>query len=125
MTVSRQPCDVTLISISLEELFRNQSLDLGKGESPIDRVLGGLSAIRTLPAAAISTLGPSCSKNGFEQVRLEVTVKAPSQAFQGYCRGSDPKGKHHWSRIASDPARFKTELLSHLGVDEAAFEKEI
>jgi hypothetical protein len=38
---------------------------------------------------------------------------------------ADPKGKHHWSKIVSDSARFETQLLHHLGIDEAAFQKEI
>jgi hypothetical protein len=38
---------------------------------------------------------------------------------------ADPKGKHHWSRIVSDPANFETQLMNHLGIDETAFEKEI
>jgi hypothetical protein len=38
---------------------------------------------------------------------------------------ADPKGKHHWSKIVSDPVGFKRELLNHLGIDEAALQKEI
>lgn len=38
---------------------------------------------------------------------------------------ADSNGKHHWSRIVSDPANFKAQLLTHLGIDEATFEKEI
>lgn len=33
--------------------------------------------------------------------------------------------KHHWSRIVADPAKFKAELLRHMGIDEAAFDEEI
>ena len=38
---------------------------------------------------------------------------------------ADPRGEHYWRKIVSDPARFQKELLYHLGVDEAAFGKEI
>lgn len=38
---------------------------------------------------------------------------------------ADPKDKHHWSRIVTDPAKFNAELLCYLGIDEAAFDKEI
>jgi len=38
---------------------------------------------------------------------------------------ADPKEKHHWYKIVSDPAKFQTELLGHLGIDAAAFDKEI
>lgn len=38
---------------------------------------------------------------------------------------ADSNDKHHWSKIVSDPAQFKTQLLEHLGIDEAAFQKEI
>jgi hypothetical protein len=38
---------------------------------------------------------------------------------------ADSKGKHHWSKVVSDPADFKTQLFKHLGIDEAAFQKEI
>lgn len=38
---------------------------------------------------------------------------------------ADPKGKHHWRKVVSDPANFETQLLNHLGIDEAAFQKEI
>lgn len=38
---------------------------------------------------------------------------------------ADPDAKHHWRRIVSDPGRFNNELLSYLGIDEAAFQKEI
>jgi len=38
---------------------------------------------------------------------------------------ADPNGKYHWSRIVSDPAKFKRELLAHLGTDDAAFQREI
>jgi hypothetical protein len=31
---------------------------------------------------------------------------------------ADPNGKHHWSKIVSDPTSFKTQLLDHLGIDE-------
>ena len=38
---------------------------------------------------------------------------------------ADPKGKHHWSKIVSGPADFKSQRLNHLGIDEARFQKEI
>jgi hypothetical protein len=38
---------------------------------------------------------------------------------------ADPKGKHHWGKIVSDPANFETQLLNHLAIDGAAFQKEI
>jgi len=38
---------------------------------------------------------------------------------------ADPKGKHHWSKIVTDPTSFKRELLNYLAVNEAAFQKEI
>jgi hypothetical protein len=38
---------------------------------------------------------------------------------------ADSKDKHHWSRIVADPAKFNAELLRHLGIDAAAFAKEI
>jgi hypothetical protein len=38
---------------------------------------------------------------------------------------ADKKGKHHWEKIVADPVGFKAALLHHLGLDEAAFAKEI
>jgi hypothetical protein len=38
---------------------------------------------------------------------------------------ADPEGKHHWSRIISDPANFETQLMNHLGIDKTAFQREI
>jgi len=38
---------------------------------------------------------------------------------------ADPKGKHHWSKIVSDPGRFTEELMNSLGIEEARFQKEI
>jgi hypothetical protein len=38
---------------------------------------------------------------------------------------TESNGKHYWGNIVSDPADFKTRLLTHLGIDEAAFQKEI
>jgi hypothetical protein len=38
---------------------------------------------------------------------------------------ADGNGKHHWSKIVSDPVGFKSELMNHLGIDEAAFQREI
>jgi hypothetical protein len=38
---------------------------------------------------------------------------------------ADPKGKHHWSKIVSDPVKFEALLMNDLGVDETAFQKEI
>lgn len=38
---------------------------------------------------------------------------------------ADSRDKHHWSRIVADSSKFKAELLRHLGIDEAAFDKEI
>jgi len=38
---------------------------------------------------------------------------------------TDSNGKHHWRNIVSDPTQFKTQLLDHLGIDEAAFQREI
>jgi len=38
---------------------------------------------------------------------------------------ADPKGEHYWGKIVSNPAQFKKDLLSHLGIDEAAFDTEI
>jgi hypothetical protein len=38
---------------------------------------------------------------------------------------ADEKGKHYWGKVVSDPACFKMDLLRHLGLDEAAFQKEI
>jgi hypothetical protein len=38
---------------------------------------------------------------------------------------AEAKGKHYWRNIVSDPAGFKAQLLNHLGIEEAAFEKEI
>ncbi len=38
---------------------------------------------------------------------------------------ADKKGKHYWENVVADKAGFKAELLKHLGIDEAAFEKEI
>lgn len=37
----------------------------------------------------------------------------------------DPKGEHYWKKIVSDAATFEKELLNHLGIDNAAFQKEI
>jgi hypothetical protein len=37
---------------------------------------------------------------------------------------AEPNGKHHWSRIVSDPAKFRRELLIDLGIDDAAFQRE-
>jgi hypothetical protein len=38
---------------------------------------------------------------------------------------ADPNGKHHWSSIVTDPAKFKAELLRLLGIDEAGLDNEI
>jgi hypothetical protein len=38
---------------------------------------------------------------------------------------AEPRGKHYWSNIVSDPADFKARLLEYLGIDEAAFQMEI
>ena len=33
----------------------------------------------------------------------------------------DRKGKHFWANVVTDPARFETEMLSHLGVTPSQF----
>jgi hypothetical protein len=38
---------------------------------------------------------------------------------------ADPKEKHHWSKIVADPDGFRVQLMNHLGIDEAVFQKEI
>lgn len=38
---------------------------------------------------------------------------------------ADKNGKHFWGNIVSNSAAFKTALLAHLGIDDAAFGKEI
>ena len=38
---------------------------------------------------------------------------------------ADKNGKHHWRQIVTDPAAFEAALLSHLGLDETEFQKEI
>jgi hypothetical protein len=38
---------------------------------------------------------------------------------------AEPKGKHCWSIVVSDAARFKSDLLNHLCIDDAVLEKEI
>jgi len=38
---------------------------------------------------------------------------------------ADKKGKHYRENVVADKAGFEAELLKHLGIDEAAFEKEI
>jgi hypothetical protein len=38
---------------------------------------------------------------------------------------ADRNGKHSWGNVVADPAGFKTALLAHLGLDLAAFEREI
>jgi hypothetical protein len=38
---------------------------------------------------------------------------------------ADSKGKHHWSTIANDSAKFKAQLVRHLGIDDVKFDKEI
>jgi len=38
---------------------------------------------------------------------------------------ADKKGKHYWGKIVADRDGFRAALLHHLGVDEAAFAKEI
>ena len=37
----------------------------------------------------------------------------------------DPKGEHFWKKMVSAPANFEKQLLSHLGINKAAFQKEI
>lgn len=37
----------------------------------------------------------------------------------------DPKGKHNWYNIVSDPNSFQSQLLGHLGITEAEFDEEI
>jgi len=38
---------------------------------------------------------------------------------------ADKKGKYYWGKVVTDAAGFKASLLSHLGSDEEAFQKEI
>ena len=38
---------------------------------------------------------------------------------------ADPKEKHHWRRIVADPEGFRVELMNHLGIDQAALQREI
>jgi hypothetical protein len=38
---------------------------------------------------------------------------------------ADEKAKHHWRKIVTDPTSFQQTLLTHLGIDDAAFQEEI
>lgn len=38
---------------------------------------------------------------------------------------AEQKGKHCWLTVVADPVSFKGELLQHLGLDGAAFEREV
>lgn len=37
----------------------------------------------------------------------------------------DPKGKHYWRNIVTEPESFRTNLLVQLGIDEGAFQEEV
>jgi hypothetical protein len=61
-----------------------------------------------------------------ESFWLVVSGNAIDISVLEWCKlFADPKAKHHWNKIVSDPAKFKAELLRHLGIDEAAFDKEV
>jgi hypothetical protein len=38
---------------------------------------------------------------------------------------AESKGKHYWRNIVSNPTDFESGFLGHLGIDDAAFQKEI
>src|SRR5437588_664498 len=73
------------------------------------------------------------SASGKKQLRgrgrnfwLHVSSNFLDAAVMEWCKlFGDKQGKHYWSKIVSDPARFESELRRHLGIDAATLEKYI